>query len=95
MLLSEKYKVVEDTTQITLFLLETKDVLDSNKNPTGETVKKEKLLGNYSRTAQGRSQAYNRLMNCEISEVEKQTLQDILDTVKRCEDQVVDFWEKQ
>tara|TARA_B100001105_G_scaffold148940_1_gene119435 strand:- start:5751 stop:6038 length:288 start_codon:yes stop_codon:yes gene_type:complete len=95
MLLSNKYRIVEDTTQITLFLLETKDVLDSNKNPTGETKVVEKGLGFYSRTPAGRTSAYNRIINCEISDNEKQTLQDILDTVKRCEEQVKEFWEKQ
>lgn len=95
MLLSNKYRIVEDTTQITLFLLETKDVLDSDKNPTGETKVVEKGLGFFSRTSQGRAQAYNRLMGCEISDNEKQTLQEILATVKRCEEQVKEFWEAQ
>lgn len=95
MILSEKYKVVEDTAQITLFLLETKDVLDADKKPTGETKLVEKGLGFFSRTSQGRAQAYNRLMNYEISDLEKQTLQGILDAVKRCEEQVKEFWEKQ
>lgn len=95
MLLSNKYRIVEDTAQITLFQLETKDVLDSNKNPTGETKVVEKGLGFYSRTPAGRTSAYNRIINCEISDNEKQTLQDILDTVKRCEEQVKEFWEVQ
>tara|TARA_B100001105_G_scaffold89898_1_gene71541 strand:+ start:123 stop:410 length:288 start_codon:yes stop_codon:yes gene_type:complete len=95
MLLSNKYRIVEDTAQITLFLLETKDLLDSDKNPTGETKIVEKGLGFYSRTPAGRTSAYNRIINCEISDNEKQTLQDILDTVKRCEEQVKEFWEKQ
>lgn len=95
MLLSNKYRIVEDTAQITLFQLETKDVLDSNKNPTGETKVVEKGMGFYSRTPAGRASAYNRIINCEISNNEKQTLQDILDTVKRCEEQVKEFWEVQ
>ncbi|CAH9014518.1 hypothetical protein VPH5P1C_0220 [Vibrio phage 5P1c] len=95
MLLSNKYRVVEDTAQITLYLLETKDVLDSDKKPTGETKVVEKVLGFFSRTAQGRVQAYNRLINCEISGSEKQDLTAILDIVSRCEEQVKEFWEVQ
>lgn len=93
MILSEKYKVVEETSQITLYELVTKDVLDDNKKPTGEIKVVEKLLGNYSRTTTGRKQAYSRIINCEVSEAE--TLQQILDTVDRCEQQVVEFWEVQ
>ncbi len=92
MLLSNKYRVVEDTAQITLFQLETKDVLDDNKNPTGETKVVEKTLGYYSRTGSGRASAYNRLINCEVSEAE--TLQEVLDTVKRCEEQCIEFWKE-
>lgn len=93
MLLSNKYRVVEDTAQITLFQLETKDILDDNKNPTGETKVVEKTLGYYSRTGSGRASCYNRLINCEVSESE--TLQEVLDTVKRCEEQCVEFWKEQ
>ncbi|AUR91624.1 hypothetical protein NVP1161O_182 [Vibrio phage 1.161.O._10N.261.48.C5] len=93
MLLSNKYRVVEDTTQITLFQLETKDILDDDKNPTGETKVVEKGIGFYSRSATGRSQCYNRLINCEVSAAE--TLQEILDTVKRCEEQCIEFWKEQ
>lgn len=95
MILSDKYIVKEEKTQITLYELIHKDVLDGEEKPTGEVVVKEKLLGNYSRTTTGRKQAYTRIINCEISENEKQSLQEILDTVKRCEEQVVAFWEKQ
>ena len=92
MLLSNKYRVVEDTAQITLFQLETKDVLDKDKKPTGDTKIVEKILGHYSRSATGRAQCYNRLINCEVSEVE--TLQEVLDTVKRCEEQCIEFWKE-
>ena len=92
MLLSNKYRVAEDTTQITLNELVTKDVLDENKNPTGETKVVEKLLGNYSRSGTGRAHCYNRLINCEISEAD--TLQEVLDTVRRCEEQCIEFWKE-
>ena len=92
MLLSNKYRVVEDTAQITLFQLETKEVLDDNKNPTGETKIVEKGMGFYSRTGSGRASCYNRLINCEVSEAE--TLQEVLDTVKRCEEQCIEFWKE-
>ena len=92
MLLSNKYRVTEEASQITLNELVTKDVLDENKNPTGETKVVEKLLGNYSRSASGRAQCYNRLINCEVSEAE--TLQEVLDTVKRCEEQCIEFWKE-
>ena len=93
MLLSNKYRVTEEKSQITLYELVTKDALDGNKKPTGETKVVEKLLGNYSRSASGRAQCYNRLINCEVSEAE--TLQEILDTVKRCEEQCIEFWRGQ
>lgn len=93
MILSEKYKVVEEKTQITLYELVPKEVLDDNKEPTGAVKITEKLLGNYSRTTTGRKQAYARVINCEISEAD--TLQQILDAVERCEQQVVEFWEVQ
>lgn len=93
MILSEKYKVVEDTANISLYELVTKDVLDDNKNPTGETKVVEKHIAYFSATSQGRKQCYNRLINCEISEAD--TLQQVLDAVERCEQQVVEFWEVQ
>ena len=93
MLLSSKYIVTEDTTQITIYELVERPVLDDNKNPTGKTKIVEKLLGYYSNSGIGRSQAYNKLINSEISEAE--TLQEVLSIVKRCEEQVVDFWEEQ
>lgn len=95
MILSEKYKVVEDSANISLYELVTKDVLDENKNPTGETKIVEKHLGYFSTSPLGRGQAYSRLINSEISALEVQSLQEILDTVKRCEKQVVEFWEAQ
>lgn len=95
MKLSDKYVVKEDTMNITLYSLVERDVLDDKKNPTGETKIVEKLEGSFSTSSVGRSQLYSRLINCEISSLEKQTLQEILDTVKRCEEQVIEFWEKQ
>ena len=91
MLLSNKYRVVEDNTQITLYELVERPILDDNKQPTGKTKIVDKLLGYYSNMPMGRAICYNRVINSEISEVE--TLQEILDTVKRCEEQVVKFWE--
>lgn len=95
MILSEKYKVVEDAANISLYELVTKDVLDENKNPTGETKVVEKHLGYYSTSPLGRGQAYTRMINSEIASLEVQSLQEILDAVKRCEQQVVEFWEVQ
>ena len=94
MLLSNKYRIVEDTTQITLYELVARPVLSDDKTPTGETKTVEKLLGYYSNTPRGKSQSYSRIINNEISSLEKQTLQEVLDTVKRCEEQVVEFWQE-
>lgn len=57
MLLSNKYRITEDTTQITLNELVERPVLDDDKQPTGETKTVEKFLGYYSNSATGRSQA--------------------------------------
>lgn len=95
MILSEKYKVVEDTMNITLYEMVKKNVLDGQGEPTGEVKVTDKFKGHFSVTPLGRSQCYSKLINCEISDSEKQGLQDILDIVKRCEEQVVDFWSKQ
>lgn len=92
MILSDKYIIVEDTTQITLYEKYMKAVKKEGEE-TGEFVEERKLLGNYSRSAVGRSQAYNRIINCEISSEEKQDLKSILETVSRCEEQVKSFWE--
>ena len=94
MILSDKYIVVEDTIQITLFEKYMKAVKKDGKE-TGEFVEERKLLGNYSRSAEGRAQAYNRIINCEISGSDKQDLRYILEIVSRCEEQVKSFWEKQ
>ena len=92
MLLSDKYVVKETPEQITLYEVIERNVYGEDKKPTGETKKAEKLLGYYSNSAKGRSQAYNRLINSEISSSEKQDLQEILEIVRRCEEKVKEFW---
>ena len=93
MRLSDKYKVVEDGANITLVeLVKVEEVVDDVK--TGKIIEKEKSTKcHYGATSLGRSQCYSRLINLEVSEAE--TLQEVLDTVKRCEEQVVEFWEEQ
>ena len=93
MRLSDKYKVVEDGMNITLVeLVKVEEVVDDVK--TGNIIEKEKSTKcHYGATPTGRSQCYSRLINLEVSEAE--TLQEVLDTVKRCEEQVVEFWSKQ
>ncbi|CAH9014442.1 conserved hypothetical protein [Vibrio phage 501E54-1] len=93
MRLSGKYEVIEDGANITLVeLVKVEEVVDDVK--TGNIVEKEKSTKcHFSTTATGRAQCYNRLINLEVSEAE--TLQEVLDTVKRCEEQVIEFWEKQ
>lgn len=93
MRLSDKYRVVEDGANITLMELhQVEEVIDDLK--TGNMVEKEKSTKcHFSATSKGRSQCYSRLVNLEVSEAE--TLQEVLDTVKRCEEQVIDFWEAQ
>lgn len=92
MILSNKYIIKEDSLQITLIEKYQSKVKESGKY-TGETTAKERTLGYYSNSPTGRSQCYTRVINNEISELEKQTLENILNTVQRCEEQVKDFWE--
>ncbi|QXN60195.1 hypothetical protein KUA24_128 [Vibrio phage HNL01] len=93
MILSDKYIIVEDRMNITLserYLVDEK----VDGVPTGNKVKREKVIGYYSPTVKGRTACYQRMMSCEIADSEKQDLQNILEVVQKMSDQVEAFWKE-
>lgn len=91
MILSNKYRIDEQPEQIVLIeKYQSQQKVDGKL--TGVTIDKERTIGHFSRSIVGRNQAYNRLMNLEISNGEKQDLQTILDIVNSFQDQIEDFF---
>lgn len=91
MILSDKYTIKEDH-QITLYEIVDVQVKKDGK-PTGETKKSEKVLGYYS--LYNRHQVYKRIINNEISSLEAQTLEKILEVVEQTSEQIMEFFKVQ
>lgn len=92
--LSEKYTIREDNFNITLSeLCMVENKVDGKLS--GTFTEKPRVIGYYSPTAQGRVQLYQRMIANEISDLEKQGLQDILDVVQETSDNIMTFFKEQ
>ena len=92
--LSEKYTIKEDNFNITLSEIRmVENKIDGKLS--GTFTEKSLPIGYYSPTAQGRVQLYQRMLNTEISNLEKQGLQDILAIVQETSDNIMTFFKEQ
>lgn len=85
MILSDKYKLEEDNYNLTL---SKKTIIQKGDN-AGDI--KWIAIGYYSPTLEGRVQVYNKLINLGISEEEDQGLENIIEIIKKAEEDIREF----
>lgn len=91
MILNNKYRIDEQSEQIVLIeKYQSQQKVDGKL--TGVMIDKERTIGHWSRANTGRNQLYQRMLNLEISNSEKQDLQTILNIVNSFQDQIEDFF---
>jgi hypothetical protein len=92
MILSDKYRLKEDRYNLHLEAFKA----GGEPAPKGKlTADRWVLMGHYPKGSRGRKIVYNRLINLEISDLEKQTLEEILQVVETTSEQVIEWFEGQ
>lgn len=93
MVLSDKYEIKEDKYNI---MLSQKTIITKTGRASSDNVGKYKwtIIGHYPPTARGREQVYRKVINLEISDHEKQTLQEILNTLDKVGGEIKELFKK-
>ncbi len=98
MILSDKYKLEEDNLNIKLYEKKRVELRHpETKQPTGKFEDKWSTVpvGYYPVSTKGRVNIYHKMCNLEISKMEEQGLQDILDKVTEVGEGILDFFKEQ
>ena len=84
----DKYRVVEDSYNFSL-----EKYRESKEKPDGSMSQPGWVnIGYYNTSAQGRVQVYNKLINLGVSELEEQTMENILTVVGDVSDKILDWY---
>jgi len=84
MTLSDKYKIEEDRYNLTLY--QKRIVKEGDNAGKVNWVS----IGHWSPSLKGRSQLYQKVINLEISDTEKQELQQILDLIRKVSAEIME-----